>query len=230
MVDTFHQRIRESLADDNLQIALDANAERRIVARENALASLPVEWSEIRAQAHHIRQEVIDHLDQYLDQFTSQAKSNGMQVHPASSAQDAVQFVLDIAKENQARLIAKSKTMVSEEIELNHALQSAGYEVVETDLGEFIVQLRGEPPAHIITPAVHLSKEQCGETFSQELGIPYTDDIAVMTSAARSQLRQTFLKADIGISGVNFGVAENGTICLVTNEGQKALPIFLNRE
>lgn len=219
MVDTFHQRIRKSLAEEDLQIALDANAERRIEARENALASLSTDWSVIRTQAHQIRQDVIDHLDQYLDHFISQAKSNGMQVHLAGTAQDAVQFVLDIAKENQARLIAKSKTMVSEEIELNHALQAAGYEVVETDLGEYIVQLRGEPPAHIITPAVHLSKEQCGETFSQELGIPYTEDIAVMTSAARSQLRQTFLEADIGISGVNFGVAENGTLCLVTNEG-----------
>lgn len=219
MVDTFHERIRLSLSDEDLQIALDANAERRFEARENAFASLSMDLTIMRARAKQIRQDVVDHLDQYIDQFVAQAESNGLVIHFAANSMDAVNMVLDIARENGAKLIAKSKTMVSEEIGLNHVLEAAGLKVVETDLGEYIVQLRGEPPAHIITPAVHLTKEQCGETFTEKLGIPYTDDVATMTAAARERLRQIFLEADIGISGVNFGVAESGTLCMVTNEG-----------
>jgi L-lactate dehydrogenase complex protein LldF len=219
MVNTFHKHIRSSLANENLQIALDANAERRITAREQALKSLPEDWKILRQRAHDLRQHTINNLDQYLDQFIHQANLNGMIVRRAATASEAVQMVLDIAQEKQAKLIAKSKTMVSEEIGLNHSLEAAGYDVVETDLGEFIIQLRGEPPAHIITPAVHLRKEEVGATFRDKLGIPYTEDIPTMTAAARKRLRKTFLEADIGLSGVNFGVAESGTICLITNEG-----------
>jgi len=219
MVDTFHRHIQTSLSDENLQIALDANAEKRISAREQALSSLSGDLSELRTRAHNVRLDVVDHLDEYLDQFISQAESNGIKIHLAGNANQAVETVLDIAKENRAKLIAKSKTMVSEEIRLNHALEAAGYQVVETDLGEYIIQLRGEPPAHIITPAVHLRKEQVGDTFKEKLDIPYTEDIATMTAAARERLRQTFFEADIGVSGVNFGIAENGMLCLVTNEG-----------
>ncbi len=219
MVDTFHKNIRSSLANENLQFALDANAERRITARKQALESLTEDWTILRQRAHNIRLHTINNLDKYLDQFIQQAIKNGMIVHRAATARQAVQFVIDIAKEKQARLIAKSKTMVSEEIGLNHALEAAGFEVVETDLGEFIIQLRGEPPAHIITPAVHLRKEEVGATFRDKLDVPYTEDIPLMTAAARKRLRKTFFEADIGISGVNFGVAESGTICLITNEG-----------
>ena len=109
--------------------------------------------------------------------------------------------------------------MLGEEIHINHALEAAGMRVVETDLGEYIVQLRGERPAHIITPAVHLRRQDVGQTFHEKLGIPLTEDVPTLTNAARRILRQAFLEADIGISGVNFGVAETGTLCLVTNEG-----------
>lgn len=142
-----------------------------------------------------------------------------MIVHRAADKEQAVQIILRIAEEKGAKLIAKSKTMVSEEIHLNHALEAAGLQVIETDLGEYIVQLRNESPSHIITPAVHLRKEEVGDTFHDKLGIPFTTDVATMTAAARERLRQTFIEADIGLSGVNFGVAESGTICLVTNEG-----------
>jgi L-lactate dehydrogenase complex protein LldF len=229
MVDTFHQYIRASLSDENLQIALDANAEKRISARAQALSSLSGDWTDLRARARRVRLEVVNHLDEYLDQFISQAESNGIKIHLAANANQTVEFVLDIAKENQAKLIAKSKTMVSEEIGLNHALEAAGLQVVETDLGEYIIQLRGEPPAHIITPAVHLRKEQVGDTFKEKLGVPYTADVASMTATARERLRQTFLDADIGVSGVNFGVAENGTLCLVTNEGNGRMVTTLPR-
>jgi L-lactate dehydrogenase complex protein LldF len=121
--------------------------------------------------------------------------------------------------ESRKPLIAKSKSMVSEEIELNHALEKHGINVVETDLGEYIVQLRQEKPSHIITPAAHLKKEQVAQLFHEKLGIPYTEDIPTLTATARNVLREVFLTADIGMSGVNFGVAETGAVCIVTNEG-----------
>ncbi|MES0360132.1 MAG: LutB/LldF family L-lactate oxidation iron-sulfur protein [Anaerolineales bacterium] len=219
MIDTFHKHIRISLGNESLQIALDANAERRIAARNQALDSLSEDWQILSQRAHKIRLDTISNLDDYLEQFINQAAANGMIVHQAADAAQAVQIVLKIAEQKGARLIAKSKTMVSEEIGLNHALEAEGIQVVETDLGEYIVQLRGERPAHIITPAVHLRKQDVGKTFHEKLGIPYTEDVQTMTAAARKRLRQTFLEADIGVSGVNFGVADSGTICIVTNEG-----------
>jgi len=214
----FHSRIRKSLADANLQSALDANAERRIQVRKTAFASLPDPQAS-RERAHAVRADVIEHLDSYLEQFTTHAQENGLLVHHAVDADQAIKLVLEIAHKHGAKLIAKSKTMVSEEIGLNQALEKHGLEVIETDLGEYIVQLRGEPPSHIITPAVHLRRQDVGRLFQEKLGLPYTEDISTMTNAARRTLRQVFLKADIGISGVNFGVAETGTLCLVTNEG-----------
>ena len=219
MPDPFHRHIRTALANPGLQAALDGNAERRMQAREIALASLPEDWIVMRRRAHAVRAQTIAHLDRYLEQFVERAGSNGLIVHQAASAAQAVQIVLEIARQNGARLIAKSKTMVSEEVGLNHALEAAGLKVVETDLGEYIIQLRGERPAHIITPAVHLRREDVSQTFTEKLGLPPTRDIKVMTAAARRVLRETFLSAEIGLSGVNFGVAETGTLCLVTNEG-----------
>jgi len=219
MTDPFSASIHTALEDPNLQIALDANAERRISARQLAFASLPQSLPATRQQAHAVRAEIIQNLDRYLEQFVQQAQEHGMVVHHARDAAQAVELVLTIARQTGARLISKSKTMVGEEIGLNHALEAAGLQVVETDLGEYIVQLRSERPAHIITPAVHLRREQVGQTFHEKLDVPFTEDIAEMTAVARRVLRQTFLDTDIGVSGVNFGVAESGTLCLVTNEG-----------
>ena len=218
MTDVFHTHIRASLANPVLQAALDGNAERRTIGRKQAFESLP-DANILRQRAHSVRADVIANLDQYLTTFTSRLQDNGIIVHQAEDAGRAVQIVLDIVRENGAKLIAKSKTMVSEEIHLNHALEEAGLKVVETDLGEFIIQLRNEHPSHIITPAAHLLRHEVGQTFHEKLGIPYTEDIPTMTAAARSTLRQVFLEADIGLSGVNFGVAQTGTLCIVTNEG-----------
>ncbi len=238
---TFRQRIRESINNETLQIALDNNTERRLKGRALAFESIP-DWRERRQRAHKIRADVIEHLDSYLSQFITHAEANGMIIHRAKDAAEAIQIVLDIAKdlpqrrrerkENQKEisvdlrsspvnsvLIAKSKSMVSEEIELNHALEKEGIEVIETDLGEYIVQLRHERPSHIITPAAHLRKEQVAELFHEKLGIPYTTDIPTLTATARKVLREVFLTADIGLSGVNFGIAETGGICVITNEG-----------
>ena len=216
---TFRQRIRQSIENETLQTALDNNTERRLRGKALAFESIP-DWKERRQRAHRIRAEVIDHLDEYLAQFVANAQANGIIVHRARDAKEAIEIVLRISNsENRKPLIAKSKSMVSEEIELNHALEKHGINVVETDLGEYIVQLRHEKPSHIITPAAHLKKEQVAQLFHEKLGIPYTEDIPTLTATARKVLREVFLTADIGISGVNFGVVDTGGICIVTNEG-----------
>jgi L-lactate dehydrogenase complex protein LldF len=242
----FRERIRKSLANPTLQIALDANAERRVQGRIAAFESLP-DWRERRQRAHAVRAEVIEHLEEYLGQFINKAKQNGIIVHRAKDAVEAVKTVLKIVKDSpqgtrnntkeslvplsdtstslsaslhdKEILVAKSKSMVTEEINLNHTLEAEGIRVVETDLGEYIVQLRNERPAHIITPAVHLRRDDVGKLFHEKLGIPYTEDIPTLTDTARKVLREVFLTAEVGVSGVNFGVAETGTICIVSNEG-----------
>jgi L-lactate dehydrogenase complex protein LldF len=228
----FRARIRKAIANPTLQIALDANAERRVKGRINALETLP-NWRERRQKAHAIRADVIEHLDTYLNQFISNAESNGIIIHRASNATEAIKTVISIIGSDDRppsqKLVAKSKSMVSEEIELNHALEAEGIKVVETDFGEYIVQLRHEKPAHIITPAVHLRRNDVGQLFHEKLGIPYTEDIPTLTNTARKILRNVFLTADVGITGVNFGIAETGGICLVTNEGNGRMVTTLPR-
>jgi Uncharacterized conserved protein containing a ferredoxin-like domain len=160
MTSPFRQKIRQALADPTLQLALDNNAERRNTARRTVYQSLPEDIQTMRQKAHAVRVKVIANLERYLEEFIANAQRNGFIVHRAKTAAEAVQIVLQIARDHQAKRIAKSKSMVSEEIELNPALQQAGLEVIETDLGEYIVQLRQEHPAHIITPAVHLTRQQ----------------------------------------------------------------------
>lgn len=214
----FREKIREKISDNTLQAALDGNAEKRVKGRINAFASIP-DWRERRQRAHAIRADVIEHLDEYLEQFTAKVQENGFTVHRVATGNEAAQLIVDLARARNAKVVAKSKSMVSEEINLNHVLEVAGINAVETDLGEYIVQLRGERPSHIITPAVHLRRHEVGQLFTEKLGIPYTEDIPTLTATARAVLREIFLTADIGFSGVNFGVAETGTLAIVTNEG-----------
>ena len=192
---SFRARIRESIENETLQIALDNNTERRLKGRATAFESIP-DWRERRQRAHAIRVDVIEHLDEYLAQFIAKNEENGVIVHRAKDAAEAIQIILSVgaglvSAQSKGRpqgsplLIAKSKSMVSEEIELNHALEKEGIRVVETDLGEYIVQLRHERPSHIITPAAHLRKEQVAELFHEKLGIPYTTDIPTLTATAR---------------------------------------------
>lgn len=219
MTSLFRKHIKTALANENLQTALDGNAERRLKALDIAYTSLPEELQSMRRRAHNVREEVINNHEAYLERFITTAQGNGFIIHRARTGQDAVQIVLEITRNHSASLIAKSKSMVSEEIHLNPALEKAAIKVVETDLGEFIIQLLGVPPSHIITPAVHLRKEEVAQIFQEKLNIPYTEDISELTASARAVLRQSFLDADIGISGVNFGVVQNGSLCIVTNEG-----------
>lgn len=242
-MDPFRQRIRRAILDEPLQEALDGNARRRVGARVTAFESLP-DWPERRQRAHAVRADVIGNLDSYLEQFIHNAQSNGITVHRAQDDAEAVAIILKIIDDSPRRgkeleenipvpprssLVAKSKSMISEELDLNRALEAAGHRAVETDLGEYIVQLRGERPSHIITPAVHLRRSDVGQLFHEKLGIPYTEDVPTLTNTARKVLREIFLTADVGMSGVNFGVAETGGICLVTNEGNGRMVTTLPR-
>ncbi|HEY69488.1 MAG TPA: iron-sulfur cluster-binding protein [Anaerolineae bacterium] len=214
----FLRRARRAIADPALQSALDRNAENRQNAWQQAFALLS-NGEAMRMQAHRVREHTIENLDSFLAQFSNQLLQNGWRVHRAADAEAACRIVMQIASAHDAEVVTKSKSMLSEEIGLNHALERSGVRIVETDLGEFIVQLRGEPPSHIITPAVHLRRQEVAATFHEKLGMPYSTDVEAMTALARRTLRQEFLQSAVGITGVNFGVAESGTLCLVTNEG-----------
>lgn len=214
----FRRRVRRAVQDSSLQSALDRNAERRVSGARQAYTSLP-DLAQARREARAVRRRSIDDLDGFLQTFVRNLESNGIKVLHAADAHEAVGHVLAIARSEGAALVAKAKSMVSEEIDLNRALEEAGIRGVETDLGEFIVQMRREKPAHIITPAVHLRREDIAETFHEHLDMEYTTDVRAMTAVARRVLRRVFFSAPIGVSGVNFGVAETGTLCLVTNEG-----------
>ena len=224
----FPTRVTKALRDATLRQALENATQGFSDKRLAMLASLP-DPDRLRDYACHLRAHTISHLDEYLSQFAAAAEAAGAHVHWAADAGQARQIVLELARKNGVKTIVKSKSMVSEEIGLNPALEAAGIKVVESDLGEYIVQLAGETPSHIVVPAIHKTKEQVGELFQQYLGMPYTDDPAQMTAVAREELRRIFLSADMGISGVNLGVAETGSICLVTNEGNGRLTTTLPR-
>jgi L-lactate dehydrogenase complex protein LldF len=227
-VKDFKARSRQALKNSNLQEVLKANAERRQAGRAKAFESLS-QADQVRAEARAVRLASIRQLEDLLEQFTSQLQAKGVYVHRAEDTARAREILLEIATTHQARLIAKSKSMVSEEIKMNPALESAGLTVVETDLGEYIVQLRGEHPSHIITPALHLKRTQVAETFVDQLGMAYSTDVADLNQAAHNSLRDIFIGADIGVSGVNFGIAETGTLCMLTNEGNGRMVTTLPR-
>jgi L-lactate dehydrogenase complex protein LldF len=176
-------------------------------------------WETLRQAGHEIRLQAINHLDYYLTQLEEQVTRAGGHVHWANDAAEARSIVLAIARERHVKRVVKSKSMATEEIDLNHALEEIGVQALETDLGEYIVQLAGEMPSHIIAPAVHLTKEGIADLFHEKLGIDAPPDPGKLAAIARAKLREEFLAADMGISGANFMVAETGTIVLVTNEG-----------
>lgn len=215
----WQRAVEQALANPALREALQRNAQRRRQAWSWAMASLPEPWERARRRAAQYRQQVLANWQEHLETFIQRVKTHGVVVHRAANAQQAREIITALAREHGVRLAVKSKSMLTEEMELNFALEAQGIQVVETDLGEFIVQLRGERPAHIITPAVHLRRQDVARLFAQRLGMSYTEDVAQMTQTARRYLRERFLLADMGISGVNFGVVETGTLVLVTNEG-----------
>jgi L-lactate dehydrogenase complex protein LldF len=227
-VKDFKTRSRQALKNPNLQEVLKANAERRQASRVKAFESL-AQADQVRAGARAVRLTSIQQLEHLLEQFTTQLQAKGVFVHRAQDNARAREILLEIATTHRARLVTKSKSMVSEEIRMNPALESAGITVVETDLGEYIVQLRGEHPSHIITPALHLKRAQVAETFANQLGMAYSTDVADLNQAAHNSLREVFIGADIGVSGVNFGIAETGTLCILSNEGNGRMVTTLPR-
>ena len=187
--------------------------------RDEAVNSVQ-EWEYLRERASAIKDHTLSNLDNYLVEFENHAIQNGATVHWASDAIDFNEIVLNIIKDNQVEKIVKSKSMLTEECGLNPFLEKAGIEVVDTDLGERIIQFRNEPPSHIVLPAIHLKKEEVSGTFHEKINTEKGNfDPKYLTAAARKHLRQKFLEADMAITGVNFAVAENGTIVVCTNEG-----------
>jgi L-lactate dehydrogenase complex protein LldF len=224
----FKQTASAKLNDAVLQNALKKAKGKFVDGRAKGVAEVD-NWEEIRTHAATLRDRVIANLDAYLLEFEANATRRGASVHWAESAEEANAIVLDIAKRHGVRTVTKSKSMVTEEIALNDALTGAGLSVLETDLGEYILQLAGEPPSHIVAPAVHKSKEQVAELFAKAHGKPRLTDIPAMTREAREQLRERFLTADMGISGANFIIAETGTTLTVTNEGNADLVTTIPR-
>ncbi|WP_127124703.1 lactate utilization protein B [Pseudoflavitalea rhizosphaerae] len=197
-------------------------------AKRDRIAHTVADWEELRNQASAIKGHTLSNLDVYLQQFEEQALANGVQVHWAADAKAHNEILLQLLKEHNARKIVKSKSMLTEECHLNPFLEEHGIEVVDTDLGERIVQLRKEPPSHIVLPAIHIKKEEVGELFHEHLGTEAgASDPQYLTSAAREHLRQKFLAADAAITGVNFAVAETGAFVVCTNEGNADLGAHL---
>ncbi|MBQ1585584.1 MAG: lactate utilization protein, partial [Muribaculaceae bacterium] len=188
--------------------------------RDNMAQGLD-EWEQLREKASQIKRHTITHLDEYLDQFATNAEKNGCIVHWAKDAREFNEIVYQILQEHGVRKMVKSKSMLTEECEMNPYLEARGIEVVETDLGERIIQLKGQKPSHIVMPAIHLSHDDVGELF-EEKGI--SDDVGnhdptYLTYRARLSLRNEFLTAQAGMTGANFGIAETGDIVVCTNEG-----------
>lgn len=173
----------------------------------------------IRQQAAEAKRRALRNLPDLLEKAENNLTANGFNVSWAIDAAEARQHVLDIIQQHQGRLVSKSKSMLTEEISLNAALEAANLRVIETDLGEFIIQLNNEPPSHIIAPVIHKTKAQIRDIFVRELNMTPTDDAGEMVAFARQTLREHFVGADIGISGANFIIAETGSLCLVMNEG-----------
>ncbi len=176
-------------------------------------------WQELRQLGHDMRLHAIEHLGEYLEILEAQVEAAGGHVHWARTAEEARRIVVEIARRQDVKKIVKVKSMTSEEINLNPDLEKAGISAVETDLGEFIVQLAGQRPSHITGPALHMTKEEIAQLFNAKLGVEIEPDPEQMTQVAATRLRKEFLSADMGISGGNFLIAETGTLVIVTNEG-----------
>jgi L-lactate dehydrogenase complex protein LldF len=191
-----------------------------------------LDWEAARERSAGIKREAISHLDKYLLQFEERVKSRGGHVFWAETAEDARRYIADLASERSIRTVVKSKSMVTEEIHLTPALESLGVRVFETDLGEFIVQLRNEPPFHIVTPAMHLNRAEIAKLFHEklpEIATAPTDDPPQLVAAARRALRREFFSAEMGITGANFLVADCGMIAITTNEGNDRLGTAIPR-
>jgi L-lactate dehydrogenase complex protein LldF len=219
---TFDVAATAGLAEPKASPVVAASAARAAHSKAVASARIP-QWELWRETAHRIKAWTITHLDRLLLQFEQELMARGVNVLWAVDASQANSLILDIARTKGVRIVVKAKSMATEELALNHALADAGIRSMETDLGEYIVQLAGQRPTHLIGPAMHLSVAEIGRLFATKLGMAYTETPEDLIAEARRRLRQDYLNAELGVSGVNFGVAETGTLVVVENEGNGGL-------
>jgi L-lactate dehydrogenase complex protein LldF len=224
----FRERAAAALDDAPLRAALAAATGRFTSLRRAAFDAFP-EGEALRDAARAIKEDAIARLDEHLENLARAVEAQGGHVHFADDAEAACEIVVGIARARGVTLAVKSKSMTSEEIALDEALARAGIRAVETDLGEFIIQLAGETPSHLIAPAVHKTREQVAALFRERIGHTGPDSVEALCARARAHLRDEFVRAGMGISGVNFAVAETGTIAIVENEGNARLTTTLPR-
>ncbi len=224
----FRERSAGAVADPQAQKVYRKATELFKTERDKVFAALDSP-EEARKEVAEIRRRSLANLPALLARLESRINDRGGRVHYALDAAHANEIIVSIARDHGVKNVVKGKSMVSEEIRLNRAIENAGLNVVETDLGEFIVQLAGETPSHMVAPAVHMSKEQIAQLFVDKLGEPLDYDIGHLTAIARRRLRQRFLAADMGITGVNAAIAESGTLMLVENEGNIRLSVTVPR-
>ncbi len=227
---TFPDNVTKALADGQLQQAMTETGPRFQVKRSKARDALP-EFDALRDQSRDIKDHVLAHLDIYLERYEAKVVASGGHVHWAATAEEARAQILEICQRAGAKIVTKGKSMISEEIDLNHHLSDNGIQPVETDLGEYIIQLRNERPSHIFAPAVHLTRDQVEADFRRAHTHldPNRDltEIPSLVEEARTELRQKYFAADVGITGANFLIAETGTSIIVTNEGNGDLTQLL---
>jgi L-lactate dehydrogenase complex protein LldF len=222
------KEISEKLRDEVLRGALGKFGEAYPVARAKAYENVE-DIEALRDSLKAMKAAAVANIEAIADRFEAEASKRGAKVFRAKDGAALKKYMLDLCKEKGVKRIVKSKSMASEEIHLNHALEEAGMHVRETDLGEWIIAIAGHKPSHMVMPAIHLNRQQVAEYFSKELKEDIPPDIPFMVQTARKTLREEFLQADMGISGANIGIAENGAICLVTNEGNARLVTTLPR-
>lgn len=219
MASEFHRGVVEALRDQTLRGHL-RRAMDSLIHKRQALFADAGEFQTLRRRCLEIRAHALANLPELLEQLEARCTENGIRVHWAETTDQANALVLEILQRHGVERLVKGKSMVSEEMGLNHYLEERGIECLESDLGEFIIQLAGETPSHIVMPALHKSKREIAELFHEKFpDIPYTDDVDELTASARAILREKFMGAEAGLSGVNFLVAQTGTLCLVENEG-----------
>ncbi len=226
----FHEKIHVALSDLTLQQHIRTATQRFVEKRQSVVQpSALADYQQLRTQAHEIKRHTLDNLDYYLELLEKRVQERGGKVIWCYDGDAAANAIVSIARENDVKLAVKSKSMTSEEINLNEALEKNGIEPVETDLGEFIMQLAGERPYHIVAPALHKTRADVSKLFAARLGSPETLEPGDLTMTARRVLREKFLSAQMGISGANFVVAESGSVVLVENEGNIRLTTSLPR-
>ncbi len=214
----FKDRIHTQIHDSIMRKAV-ANAQERIGANRQKMVDELGNWEDWRGHAAQIREHVLNNLDAYLYQLSEKVTANGGNVYFAKTKEDATRYILEVVQAKKAKKVVKAKSMVTEEIGMNHVLQDAGIEVIETDLGEYILQLDQDPPSHVVVPAIHKDRYQIRKVLHERLGYDGPETPEAMTLFIRKKIRQDFLSAEVGVTGCNFAVAETGSVCLVTNEG-----------